>query len=226
MAVRAEKESQIMAQMKVTAAALSLAVALASAPAIAQERNASLDSVNQPVVQRVDYVIDLSSTGAGVPDSELYRLADWFQSLDLGYGDAVSVDTGGGYVDERARQDVGGVAAEYGLLLSSGAPITSGSVAPGTVRVIVSRSEASVPSCPNWKDAKEMGTRVTTSSNYGCAVNSNLASMIADPNDLVLGQAGSSSSNAATASKAIKLYRETQPTGAQGLKDQVTKGGK
>ena len=216
-----------MAQMKITAAALSLAVALAaSAPAVAGDRNPSLNSVNQPVVQRVDYVIDLGSTGNGVADSELYRLSDWFDSLQLGYGDAISVDTGGGYADERARQDVAGVAAEYGLLLSQGAPITAGAVPPGAVRVIVSRSEASVPGCPNWSERGEVGTRISTSSNYGCAVNSNLASMVADPNDLVLGQAGSSSSNAATAAKAIKLYRDAVPTGAEGLKDQVTKGGK
>lgn len=216
-----------MAQMKITAAALTLALALAaSGPAGAREKsNPSLNSVNQPVVSRVDYVIDLASTGNGVPDSELYRLADWFDSLQLGYGDAISVDVGG-YGDERARQDVAGVAAEYGLLLSNGAPITAGSVQSGSVRVIVSRSEASVPGCPNWSETGETGARVTTSSNYGCAVNSNLASMVADPNDLVLGQVGSGRNNAATASKAIKLYRETQPTGAQGLKETVTKGGK
>ena len=215
-----------MAQMKITAAALSLALALAtaSAPAGARDRNPGLNSVNQPVVQRVDYVIDIASHGNGVPDSELYRLSDWFESLRLGYGDAVSVDAG--YGDERARQDVAGVAAEYGLLLNNGAPITAGAVPSGAVRVIVSRSEASVPGCPNWEDSRDIGNRITTSSNYGCAVNSNLASMVADPNDLVLGQVGSGRNNAATASKAIKLYREAQPTGADGLKETVTKGGK
>ena len=215
-----------MAQTKITAAALVLAVAMAaSGPARAGERNPTVNSVNQPVVERVDYVIDLAAAGNGVPDSELYRLAGWFEGLQLGYGDAVSVDVGG-YGNERARQDVSGVAAEYGLLIRRGAPVTAGAVEPGTVRVIVSRSEASVPGCPNWEETGEIGSRVTTSSNYGCAVNSNLAMMVADPNDLVLGQVGSSSGDAATATKAIKLYRESKPTGAQGLKETITKGGK
>ncbi|MFN3389979.1 MAG: CpaD family pilus assembly lipoprotein, partial [Allosphingosinicella sp.] len=60
---------------------------------------------------------------------------------------------------------------------------------------------------------------------YGCAVNTNLAAMIADPSDLVLGQEGSGIGDASTASKAIKVYRETPPTGTKGLKETVTRGG-
>lgn len=49
-----------MAQMKITGAAVSLAIALAaSAPAVAGCLNRGINSVNQPVVQSVDYVIDL-----------------------------------------------------------------------------------------------------------------------------------------------------------------------
>ncbi len=214
-----------MAQMKITGAAVSLAIALAaSAPANAGGLNRGVNSVNQPVVQRVDYAIDLRASGNGVADSELYRLSDWFESLQLGYGDRVFVDAG--YAGERARQDVARVAADYGLLVSPGAPITSGSGRSGIVRVIVSRSEASVPGCPDWDDGYEINARISTASNYGCAVNSNFARMIADPNDLVLGQTHSGSGNAATASKAIKLYRDAAPTGAQGLKETITKGGK
>ena len=214
-----------MAQMKITAAAFSIAIALtASAPAAAGQRNPSLSSVNQPVVQRVDYVVDLNSSGSGVADTELYRLAQWFESLELGYGDRIFVDAG--YGGERARQDVAGVASEFGLLLSPGTPITSGGGQSGVVRVMVSRSEASVPGCPDWDDGDEIGERISTASNYSCAVNSNFARMVADPNDLVLGQTNSGSGNAATATKAIKLYRDTAPTGSQGLKDTVTKGGK
>jgi pilus assembly protein CpaD len=226
MAARARKEYPTMAQMKITGAAVSLAIALAaSAPANAGGLNRGVNSVNQPVVQRVDYAIDIGASGNGVADSELYRLSDWFESLQLGYGDRVFVDADR-YGGDRARQDVARVAAEYGLLVSHGAPITSGSGQSGSVRVIVSRSEASVPGCPDWADGYEINARISTASNYGCAVNSNFARMIADPNDLVLGQTHSGNGNAATASKAIKLYRDTAPTGAQGLKETVTKGGK
>jgi pilus assembly protein CpaD len=187
--------------------------------------NPSVNSVNQPVVQRTDYVMDLMTAGNGVPDRELGRLADWFDSLRLGYGDRIAVDSGP-YEDPRARSDVASVAGRYGLLLTRGVPITAGAVQPGSVRVIVSRSTASVPGCPDWSEAPEIGNRITTGSNYGCALNSNLAAMIADPNDLVLGQAGAATGDADTASKAIKVYREAVPTGTKGLKETVTKGGK
>jgi pilus assembly protein CpaD len=227
MTARARKESLTMAKINTAliAALLSLGV---SGPAAAQIRshwNPTLYSVNQPVVQRTDYVIDLASSGSGIPDRELHRVAEWFNSLRLGYGDRVSVDTGS-YDDARARQDLAGVAAEFGLLLSDGTPITSGAVQPGSVRVIVSRSVATVPGCPDWSEASEAGNRASTGSNYGCSLNSNLAAMIANPEDLVLGQVGVGSGDAATASKAIKQYRTMPPTGAQGLKETSSKGGK
>jgi pilus assembly protein CpaD len=228
MAARARKESLTMAKTTTTALTAALLALSVSGPAAAQYSynwNPTLNSVNQPVVQRTDYVIDLASTGSGLADRELHRVSEWFDSLRLGYGDRVSVDTGS-YDDVRARQDLAGVAAEYGLLLTEGAPVTAGAVQPGAVRVIVSRSVATVPDCPNWSEANESGNRITTGSNYGCAVNSNLAAMIANPEDLVLGQVGVGSGDAATASKAIKQYRTMPPTGAQGLKETVTKGGK
>lgn len=186
--------------------------------------NPSLTSVNQPIVQRTDYVLDLSSTGAGLPITEAGRLSGWFESLGLGYGDRIFVDEPQGYGDPQGRQDVAGVAGKYGLLLSDGAPVTAGTVQPGTVRVIVSRSAAEVPGCPLW-DGVAIGDRITASPNYGCATNSNFAAMVADPNDLVLGQAGNGSGDAATAVKAIRVYRDAEPTGKGGIKETSTTEG-
>jgi pilus assembly protein CpaD len=176
--------------------------------------NHSLYSENQPVVHRTDYAFDVDGSGGGIPATEMVRLANWFDSIQLRYGDRVSIDQGyaGG-----ARDDLVRLLAEYGLLLTEGSPVTAGSVAPGSVRVIVSRATASVPGCPNWRKAKLSGAPNSTDSNYGCSVNSNLAAMIADPNDLVLGQEGSASSDPRTAEKAIKVYREKAPTGSGGL---------
>ncbi len=211
-----------MARTKSLAAVLAIGAAFAlpsAAGAKPPERhgpNRGLDSLNQPVVQRIDYLLDLADNG-GLSDADLARLDSWFTSLGLGYGDHVFVDHGTG----AGRQDVASVAAAYGLLLSEGAPVMAGDVPGGAVRVIVSRTTASVPNCPNYE--KERGPS-STSSNYGCAVNSNLAAMIADPNDLVLGQVGSVTGDANTSSKAIRLYRQTAPTGTKGLSDVSTRG--
>ena len=213
-----------MARLKSSSALLALGIAASactgSGYGLSPHHNPTMTSVNQPVVQRTDYVFDVAAAG-GVPASEQERLAAWFDTIDVGYGDRVSIDSGGAYADAASRADVAGIAASRGLLLSEGAPVTAGNVQPGSIRVIVSRSAAVVPGCPIW-DATEVGARHTTSPKNGCAVNSNLAAMIADPNDLVLGQEGSLDGDAATASKAIKTYREKAPTGAGPLKAEKT----
>lgn len=202
------------ASLIVIGAALSASAADArhrTAGAPAQGQNWGLNSTAQPVVQRSDFVLELASQGPGLSLAERARLRHWFSSLGIGYGDRVSVES---LYDGPVRADVARVAAEYGMLLSDGAPVVAGAPEPGMVRVIVSRSTAHVPGCPF---ADEHQGPSATSLNYGCAVNSNLAAMIADPNDLVLGQAGSVTGDPATAAKAIKVYRDAKPTGSGGL---------
>ena len=178
--------------------------------------NPSPYSVHQPVVQRTDFVIDLTTSGDRVPQSELQRLNAWFASIGVAYGDRISIDEPRGYESASARADVAGVAGDYGLLLAEGAPILNGEVPPGSIRVIASRMVASVPGCPDWsEETGEMS--VNTSSNYGCATNSNLASMIANPEDLIHGQEGTGVGNAATAGRAVRVYRDRTPTGTQAL---------
>ena len=214
-----------MARTKSLAAVFAIGAAL-TLPAVAAEAkkpprerhdaSRGLDSLNQPVVQRTDYLLDLADNG-GLSNADIGRLDSWFGSLGLGYGDHVFVDRG----TSTGRHDVAAVAAAYGLLIRPGAPIMEGDVPMGAVRVIVSRTTASVPNCPNYD--RERGPS-STSSNYGCGVNSNLAAMIADPNDLVLGQVGSVVTDPHTSSKAIRFYRQSQPTGTKGLTEVNTRG--
>lgn len=192
---------------------------------LSPQNNPSLYSMHQPVVERTNYVLDVRTSGDSVAAGELARLDAWFSSIGLSYGDRISIDEPAGYPSVGARRDVAGVAERYGLLLADGAPITNGAVEPGTIRVVASRSSASVPGCPLWSDDSMVST-TATSSNFGCATNSNLAAMIANPDDLVLGQDGSGSGNATTATRAIRVYREGQPTGRQGLQQTTTTGGR
>src|SRR3954463_14977257 len=178
-----------------------------------------LDSATQPVVQRTDFAIDLASPNGDLSTLERGRLRGWFASLGLGYGDRIFVDEP--YGPGPATSDVARVAAEFGLLLNEGAPVPPGAVQPGNVRVVVSRSTASVPGCPFADNGRGPSS---TSANYGCAVNSNFAAMVADPQDLVLGQAGSVSVDGTVATKAIKVYRETPPTGTKGLQESQIRG--
>jgi pilus assembly protein CpaD len=186
--------------------------------------NRGLDSVHQPVVQRTDYVLDLPAAGLDSQSSpEASRLADWFDAIELGYGDRVSIDESAAYSGD-SRRVVAAVAARYGLLLSDGAPVTAGAIDPGAIRVVVSRTAAAVPGCPDWRRKSAPEFASSTMSNYGCATNSNLAAMVANPEDLVRGQTGGST-DARTTSKAIKSYRDAEPTGKQGLEKVDMKGG-
>ncbi|CAA9478421.1 MAG: Flp pilus assembly protein CpaD [uncultured Sphingomonadaceae bacterium] len=181
-----------------------------------------LESVNQPVVSRTDYVLDVGAGGGDrLPTAEAARLRNWFDSLRLSYGDRVAVSDPSG--DGAGRATVAQIAADYGLLLSDAAPVTAGEVAPGALRVVVTRTAATVPGCPDWSDGGRSADE-RSSRDYGCAVNGNLAAMIADPEDLVRGRTGDPAVDARTATKAVDAYRKSAPTGAQGLKSESTGG--
>jgi len=213
-----------MARTRATAALLVLGAAVsACGGTAAREANTTLYSVNQPVVQRTDYVLDLATGPDGVPANEIARLHGWFQGLQIAYGDRIAIDEAGGYGDGTVREDIAEAAGRYGLLVGDDVPVTGGEVQPGSVRVIVSRTTASVPGCPNWQGRS--GGITSTSSNYGCAINSNIAAMVADPNDLVLGQTGSGTGDPATTSRAIRSYRDAPPTGTRGLPQTPTTNG-
>lgn len=198
------------------------ALGLAAAGCATQPRNLtpannfSVYSLHQPVVEHTNFVFDVRLEGDRVPDAELQRLTAWFHSIDVRYGDRLTIDEPRGYESAGARADVAQVAADFGLLIADGAPVTQGNVEPGTVRIVASRASARVEGCPSWTDTG-IDSPVRTGANYGCAINSNLAAMIANPDDLVRGQDGSSRDSAVVAGRAIRTYRERVPTGSQPL---------
>lgn len=181
--------------------------------------NPSLYSSHQPVVERNNFAIDVNlSDQDGIAVSEQKRLSEWMNALDLGYGDRVSLDFGSSFNNSIAQQTVSDLAASKGLLLQSQAPLTQGQVPSGSVRVIVSRSTASVPSCPNWETKTGSNFNSGNHSNYGCAVNSNLAAMVADPEDLVRG-VDKSDGDPSNGIKAIQAFNDKPATAG------VTSGG-
>lgn len=144
--------------------------------------NQGMESVHQPVVSRTDYVFD-ANDGAGPQTSQ--RIVGWMESLGVGYGNRVSIDDPSGNPSNRVA--VASAANRFGLILQDTAPITSGNVAPGMFRVVVSRSKAEVPGCPDWSRSSNGNYNSDAPSNYGCATNANIAAMVANPDDLVNG---------------------------------------
>lgn len=182
-----------------------------------------VEAVNAPVVTRADYVFDAAAPGGMLAPTEKARLDAWFRGLDLGYGDSIYVDAAGA---DAARYEVAQVAGNYGMLIQAGVPVTAGMVNPGSVRVVVSRARAEVPGCPNWSRASQPNFNNRTSPNFGCGVNSALAQMVANPEDLVHGREGTTIVDPATGTKAVQYYRSQAPTGTKGLQEVTTKGSK
>ena len=194
----------IMFKQAPAAIALSLGLLLAGCGGMAA--NPGVESVHQPVVEKTNYVLDVTTGPGGLSLPEQRRLAGWFEAMNLRYGDKSYIDDP--LSSATTRSAVEAVAARFGILLSEGAPVTQGYVNAGTARIVVTRSMASVPGCPDWRNNSDTNFGNGTSHNFGCAVNGNLAAMVADPEHLVKGATGSGQTVVATSTKAIDALRE------------------
>ncbi|MBW0144829.1 CpaD family pilus assembly protein [Sphingomicrobium clamense] len=181
-----------------------------------------LAPVHVPVVERQNFAYDIPASASGVPASGMQALDAWFGSLGLRYGDRVYID---GANAAYARNDVARLAGRYGLLLADGAPVTQGSIEPGMARVVVTRAHASMPTCPAWEGESHGNPANESMPNFGCAVNGNLAAMIANPEDLVHGRPGAATVDARTSARAVRSYREQPLTGEGGLMEISTSEG-
>lgn len=201
-------------------AALALSVALAGCAGVPTNR--SMYSEHEPIVERVNYTLDLATGNGGMSYPEQQRLAGWFDELKPRYGDRISIEDP--MQDPSTRASVDAIAAHYGLEVSAGIPTSAGFVEAGTTRIVVTRSKAVVKDCPNWKAHSDANPANALSPNYGCAVNTNLAAMVANPEHLLKGDGTDSDTTIMSSNKAISSYRTKQPTGAGELKAVNSKG--
>ncbi len=167
---------------------------------------AGVAAVNALVVSRADYVFDAAAPDGSLSMAEAARLDVWFRSLGLRYGDNVYVD--GGYLAAATGQ-VADMAGQYGLMVTPGAPVTAGAVAPGMVRVVVSRVVAGVLATPT-------GTSPRNPLQQPDAAELRLRGELQPRSDGrqprgpgLAGRAGSGVGDAATATRAINAYRAT-----------------
>jgi len=203
--------------------ALAAGLALSLAGCGGMSGNRSIESINQPVVERVNYTMDVTTGPGGLAYPEVRRLSGWFDAMNLRYGDRVAIDDP--LQSSATRAAVEELVARHGLLLSEQAPVTPGQVNAGTARIVVTRAQASVPGCPNWSDQSDTNFANATSANYGCSINANMAAMVANPEHLIRGDASSGDTVIMSSTKAIESYREAKPTGEKGLKANSTGSG-
>ena len=204
------------------ALSLSMIVSLGGCAGLTAKNNNTLESIHQPVVERTNYTLDVATGSGGMSLPEQRRLSGWFDAMDLRYGDRIAIDDP--LASGATRAAVEAIASRYGILLSDGAPVTPGYVNPGTARIVVTRSTASVPGCADWSKNSEFSLMNETSTNFGCAVNGNLAAMVANPEDLVRGSTTVGETTVMSSNKAIDAYRSAAPTGGgNAVKETATK---
>ncbi|MEM7703757.1 MAG: CpaD family pilus assembly protein [Pseudomonadota bacterium] len=173
--------------------------------------NNTLYSTKQPVVSRQNFTLDVSTISSGLPVSEQSRLNGWFEAMDLRYGDRIAIEDPSS--NPAVKNAIDDLAGRYGLIVSNAAPTTTGFLQTGQARVVITRSNAEVPGCPDWSAKSDMNYLNATSPGYGCAINSNVAAMVADPQDLLEGKKGTGENVIATSTKAINTLRNAAPTG-------------
>lgn len=186
--------------------ALSLGLALAGCGTLPTNR--TLESIHQPVVERTNYTLDVNTGKGGLSLPEQRRVAGWFEAMDLKYGDRISVDDPAS--SEATRKAIQALASRYGLLINDQAPLTPGYVNAGMARIVISRTTAHVPGCPNWSTKSDFNPNNAASSNYGCATNGNIAAMVANPEHLIKGEKGLSDTTTMVSTKAINSYRDAK----------------
>jgi pilus assembly protein CpaD len=191
-----------------------LALGLALAGCSTGPHNRSVESIHQPVISHNSFALDLYGGPDGLAPGEPQRLAGWFDGMALRYGDKVSVVAPA----PSSRAAVAGVAMRYGIELAADLPANAGAgLRGGAVRVVVTRAAAVVPRCPDWSSNGETNFRNANSSNFGCATNGTLAAMVANPDDLLHGNAAPDLKTTTASDKAIDAYRTAKPTGTGGL---------
>lgn len=199
--------------MTLSKSAIALSLGLALAACGGMPTNRSMNSVHQPIVEKVNYTLDVSTGGGGLAYGEAARLSEWLAAMGARYGDRIYVEDPG--ANSATHSAVEAVAGRFGLLVSEGTPATEGYLDQGHARVVLVRSKATVPGCPNWSSNSDFNPANGLSSNYGCATNSNLAAMVANPEDLVHGATGDADVSVRSG-KAIEAYRNAAPTGGGG----------
>ena len=136
--------------------------------------------------------------------SQAAGLTNFLSANGIGEGDTVTVEGSGRSVLVAERQAA--VISELRLLRIDATVGTDKKLASDSVRVHADHAVATAPACPDWNKPEADEPNNVTSSNYGCATETNLAAMIVNPADLVKPNANSKGDGFVLA-HGVELYR-------------------
>jgi pilus assembly protein CpaD len=121
--------------------------------------------------------------------TEEKRIADFVAREDIGVYDDITLASGnadarGSLATRRAQS----VAAYLRTMHLKSAADDKAEAPSDQVSVVVGRYVVVPPNCPDWRKPSDDDPANTTSSNFGCATETNLGLMVADPRDLIEGK--------------------------------------
>jgi pilus assembly protein CpaD len=143
---------------------------------------------NKITLVRLDHQVQFRPNEDRLNPAEAARLAAFIRDRNVGYGDQILLLGGDGPLAQRRQEAVATVFARGGLRVFRDVQIEGVTPAPNELRVLVSRHVITGPRCPNWSKRADDDFGNTQSSNIGCATETNLGLMVANPSDLVAGQ--------------------------------------
>lgn len=203
------------------AATIAVAGGLAGcAPSVqdAQWSGAESPKHNQVLFLHQTYDVRFDPGKDKLSPAEQKRLADYIANEDISLYDEITVASGNG--DANAAGLAARRAASVATYLRSfhlkSAPDSVIAAPADQVTISIARYVVVTPQCPDWRKPSEDDPSNTPSSNLGCATETNLGLMVADPRDLVVGK-DLAPSDADHSDYAVQRYRQgkyKQPDGA------------
>lgn len=148
---------------------------------------------------------------ADLSQDSLANLESFTTANDVGYGDVILFDQGADVPTER----IDALTAWFlkqGVTVGENSGVFGAMPAVGSVMVYVERYTVTTPDCQRWSETSTSNPNNAPSQPFGCASQSNLAAMVANPRDLVTGERVGA--NPDTTRKSVKAYR-LKPTGGQ-----------
>jgi len=150
-------------------------------------------NVEAPREVRVDYDRLTHATGfapgtAAVSRIEQADLAQFLRAAEVRSGDPIYLEAAAS--DRLAARRIGSLARQLthqGYEVAS-LPPSRDAVPANHLLVVVERYVVTPPACPNFTKSPGSDHENAVSSNFGCATQTNLSLMVANPRDLVIGR--------------------------------------
>ena len=186
----------LLARRLASAAALALAAAIAAcAPPTQHWHPAEAPKVNKVAWVQFNHAVVFPAGATALPASEREMLDRFVMESGASYGDQVRIAASGAArtpdqeaAAARREAAIIGYFRSRNMIASRGSRPRDGSPADATVTVAVGRYVVTPPKCPDWSKPSGFDPENTAGSNFGCATQTNLGLMVADPGDLLRGR--------------------------------------